>query len=118
VSGPGEALPYFYRLVAPTGHYELARLEFSALTGGTAPTPPPWEERKEPTQTPKLAWARTGVDVGRAAYVAECCRLLARADTLEELLAASEKLRMRMERFRIRARTEPSVEAPGWMAHG
>ncbi|MBD3291758.1 MAG: hypothetical protein GF393_02450 [Armatimonadia bacterium] len=114
VSGPpaGGQPPYFYRLVAPTGHEELAALEFEALTGDRAPEPTPWEEREEPTDTPKLAWARAGVDVGRAAYVADCCRLLARRETLEDLLAASEKLRMRLERFRIRARKHRDVDAP------
>lgn len=105
-------LPHFYRLVSPTGHDELAALEFEALTGDPAPEPTPWGERDEPTETPKLAWARAGVDVGRSAYVSECCRLLARGETLEGLLAASEKLRMRLDRFRIRARKERTVEAP------
>lgn len=105
-------LPYFYRLVAPTGHAELAALEFRALTGGPAPTPPRSDEREEPTDTPRLAWARTGVDIGRSAYVAECCRLLAHGDTLEELLTETQKLRLRMERFRIRARKERRIEAP------
>lgn len=106
-------LPFFYRLVAPTGHAELAALEFQGLTGDPGPVPPPWDEREEPTVTPRLAWARVGVDVGRSAYVAECCRLLARAESLKELLAAAEKLDLRMERFRIRARKERGVQAPG-----
>ncbi|MFO8082662.1 MAG: DNA methyltransferase, partial [Armatimonadota bacterium] len=42
----------------------------------------------------------------------ECCRLLARGRTLEDLLGASAKLGLRMERFRIRARKEHGVEAP------
>jgi len=105
-------LPYFYRLVAPVGHRELAGLEFKALTGGDAPPVPRWNERDDSASPPRLAWAGAGVDVGRSAYVSECCRLLAAADTLEELLRASEKLAMRMERFRIRARKELQVHAP------
>ncbi|MFW6437695.1 MAG: hypothetical protein ACOCZ7_01670 [Armatimonadota bacterium] len=108
----GAPLPYFYRLVAPVGHFELARLEFEAFTGEDAPPAPPWNDREEPALTPRLAWAKVGVDIGRSAYVAECCRLLACGDTLEDLLAASAKLAMRMERFRIRARKERHVEAP------
>lgn len=104
--------PYFYRLVAPTGHCEIAALEFEALTGAPAPLAPSWDEREAPAITPRLAWARVGVDVGRSAYVAECCRLLARGDTLEELLAAAGKLGLQMERFRIRARKERGIDAP------
>jgi tRNA (guanine10-N2)-dimethyltransferase len=111
--GTGAALPrFFYRLAAPTGHEELAALEFEAFTGDPAPVAPPTHERAEPAQTPRLAWARVGVDVGRSAYVADCCRLLARGGGLEELLAAAGKLGLRMERFRIRARKERGVEAP------
>jgi tRNA G10 N-methylase Trm11 len=52
------------------------------------------------------------VDVRRAAYVANCCRLLARADSLKELLVAAEKLDLRYERFRVRARKERGMQAP------
>ncbi len=95
---------YFYHVVSPPGHDELARLEFEALTGDRAPQHPPWDERENPSDHPRLLWARAGVDVGRSAYVAECCRLLARGATLEEMLAASEKLGLRMERFHVQAR--------------
>ncbi len=104
---------YFYRVVSPPGHDELARLEFEALTGDRAPEHPPWDEREDPSDHPSLLWARTGVDVGRSAYVAECCRLLARGATLEEMLAASEKLGLRMERFRVHARRRRGTNVHG-----
>ena len=103
---------YFYRVAAPPGHDELARLEFEALTGDRAPKFMPWDEREDPSHHPRLQWARAGVDVGRSAYVAECCRLLARGATLEEMLAASEKLGLRMERFRVHARKRRGGQAP------
>ncbi len=95
---------YHYRVVSPPGHDELARLEFEALTGERAPAHPPWNEREDASDHPGLLWARAGVDVGRAAYVAECCRLLARGTTLDEMLAAAADLQLRMERFRVHAR--------------
>ncbi|MFW6156819.1 MAG: DNA methyltransferase, partial [Armatimonadota bacterium] len=111
-SDAGAVGRYFCRLAPPPGHDELARLEFEALTADRAPEATFRDERKEPADTPRLAWARAGVDVGRAAYVATCCRLLARGDTLEDLLARAEKLRLRLERFRIRARKAKGVPAP------
>lgn len=106
-------LPYFYRIAAPPGHDGLARLEFEALTGDRAPEFPPREEREDPSVHPRLLWARAGVDLARSAYVAECCRLLARGDTLEEMLAAAVKLGLRMDRFRVHARKERGIAAPG-----
>lgn len=53
------------------------------------------------------------MDVARSAYVTECCRLLARGRTLEDLLRESENLGLRMERFRIRARNESGLDWPG-----
>ncbi len=105
--------PFFYRIAQPPGHHELARLEFRAMTGDTAPPRLPEDQRDEPTDVRRLAWGRVGVDVARSAYVTECCRLLTRARTLKELLAESEKLGLRLERFRIRARKSTRIDAPG-----
>ncbi len=103
------ARPYFYRLSPPTGHHELAWLEFRALTGDRADETAP---SGEPTGVERLAWARVGVDVQRAAYITECCRLLAEAEDLEGLLRAAEKLHLRRERFRIRVRKSGRLDAP------
>lgn len=102
--------PYFYRLTPPTGHHQAAALEFRALTGDPAPA----TVDPRPQDGPRLAWARVGVDVGRAAYIAECCRLLAEARNLEGLLAAARNLDLRMERFRVRVRCRAGAAgAPG-----
>lgn len=103
-------LPYFYRLTPPTGHHELAALEFRALTGDHAPVP----ESDDPRVVPRIAFARAAVDVARAAYIAECCRLLAQGPNPEGLLAAAGKLGLSMERFRIRVRTSAGAQGlPG-----
>jgi len=105
VSAP---LPYFCRLTPPTGHHELAALEFRALTGDQALPP----EGDAPADVPRVAFARVGVDVGRAAYVAECCRLLAEGPDPEGLLAAAGKLDLRMERFRARVQRTAGAGGP------
>ncbi|MGC9317849.1 MAG: DNA methyltransferase [Armatimonadota bacterium] len=103
-------LPYFYRLSPPTGYYEMAALEFQALTGDPAPAVEPWEQREEPTDVPRIAWSRAGVDIQRAAYVAQCCRLLANAEDLEGLLSAAEKLHLRRDRFQVRVQKRGGVQ--------
>lgn len=109
----GAPLPYFCRLSSPTGYYEIAALEFEALTGDEARRAEPWDERDDPTDVPRIAWSRAGADVQRAAYVSECCHLLARAADLEGLLAAARKLNLKRERFRVRVRKLRGVDAPG-----
>ncbi|MFP4248876.1 MAG: TRM11 family SAM-dependent methyltransferase [Armatimonadota bacterium] len=109
----GETDRFFYRIAQPPGHHELARLEFRALTGDTSPPRLPEDQRSEPTDVRRLAWGRVGVDVARSAYITECCRLLARGRTLEDLLGESAKLGLRLERFRIRARNESGRDWPG-----
>jgi len=104
---------YFYRLAPPTGYHELARLEFQALTGDSAPEAPPWAEREEPSTVPRIAWARVGAGVQRSAYVAECCRLLARAEDFGGLLKVATKLHLGVERFRVRVHKMRGIDAPG-----
>ncbi len=106
----GAPLPYFYRLTPPTDYHELAALEFRALTGDPAP---PTAAAGGSADVERIAWARVGVDVQRAAYVAECCRLLASAADLEGLLDYTRKLRLGMERFRVRVHKLRGVDAPG-----
>ncbi len=105
-------LPYFYRLTPPTDQHELAGLEFRALTGDLEPPSrlPGGDYRTEGTE--RIAWARVGVDVARAAYVGECCRVLAPGADLKGMLVAARKLSLHMERFRVRVRKAPGVEAP------
>lgn len=101
--------PYFYRLTPPTGHHELAALEFRAMTGDFAPA----SEGGAATDVPRIARARVGVDVGRAAYIGECCRLLVEAPDAEGMLAAAGKLELRMERFRVRGLRTRGAGRPG-----
>ena len=107
-----EPLPYYYRLSAPAGHYELAALEFRALTGDGMPGPIPRVGIGEEAGLQRIFRARLGVDVARSAYVAECSRLLVEAAGLEELLGSAEKLALRRDRFRVTVRTTGDVAAP------
>lgn len=104
-------LPYVYRLAPPTGHYELAALEFQALTGADAPAALPWDRQEDHNDVPRFARAGAGVDVARSAYIAECVHVLTEADTLDEMLAATGRLGLRRERFRIRVH-KSGYEAP------
>ncbi len=92
-------LPYFYRLVTPTGHDELAEMELRAIVG---------EATADPTAGPdcpdRIRWARGGADVRSAAYVAEACRALAVAPDREGLLREAANLGLEQERFRITVR--------------
>lgn len=106
-------MPYCYRLAAPPGHYELAALEFGALTGETAPPAPRRAGHAVYQRLQRLVRARAGVDLLRSAYVAECFRVLAEAPSLEELLPFAAKLSLRRERFRVRVRTTGGVAASG-----
>lgn len=108
----GAPLPYFYRLTPPTGHHELAALEFLALTGDRVPWVHTHNGEPRPHTLERLAWARTGVDVTRASYLGECCRLLAGARDLEGMLAAARKLSLRVERFRVRVHKAAGVQSP------
>ncbi len=108
----GAALPYFYRLTPPTGHHELAALEFCAFTGDRTPPVRARDGEYRPHAVERLAWARIGVDVTRASYLGECCRLLAEARDLEGMLAAARKLSLQVERFRVRVHKAAGVQAP------
>lgn len=106
------ACTYVYRLSPPVGYYELAALEFSALTGEAVPSSPRRNEYREAEGLERLVRARVGVDLLRSAYVAECFRLLAEAPSLQDLLVAAEKLLLRRERFRVSVRRIGEVAAP------
>ncbi len=109
----GVPLPYLYRLTPPTDQHELAGLEFRALTGDVEPPPRLHGGDYRTEGTARIAWARVGVDVARAAYAGECSRLLAMGADLEGMLAGARKLSLRMERFRVRVRKLPGVDEPG-----
>jgi tRNA G10 N-methylase Trm11 len=89
-------LPYFFRIAAPTGHEELAALELRAFAGEVRP-----DDETLTGDAARIFWGRAGVDVGRSAYVAECCHGLASAADFGGLLRAMAKLSLRRERFRI-----------------
>ncbi len=93
---PEYPLPYLYRLTPPSGYEELAELELQALTGEPQALPP--------RDAGRMRWGRVGVDLHRAALVAECCHLLGRASGYEELLASVAKLNLDSDRFRITVR--------------
>jgi len=112
VIAEGAPLPYFYRLTPPTDQHELAGLEFRALTGDPEPRARLRGGDYRTEGTERIAWARAGVDVARAAYVGECCRLLAMGADLGGMLAAARKLSLRMERFRVHVRKMPGVGGP------
>ena len=104
----GPPLPYFYRLLLPTGFEELADLELRALAGETEvwhPCPGAGADR--------IRWARAGADVSRAALVGEACRLLAWASDLEGLLGAAAKLGLAGDRFRITVHGPGGARWPG-----